>query len=396
MDSPQAGLKALGERVQAALEAETQPNEQLRIARTRLLECIASGNRRQARASRTRRWSIGLAAAAALGLGATFALAALRTVDAPLSYETSLGERAVGDVLEAGASTPASVTFSEGTRVLLQRGTRARVLDTHKRGARVLLEGGALDVSVVHREHTRWLFEAGPFRVLIKGTEFELGWDPSRQQLSLQMKSGKVEVSGACLPAPRLLAHGAALRLSCESAPPQQPGDRAQAAATAETPVAPASAASTPEAETTRAQNRPERAAATVAPSFEESCERASKAELVSWSNRERLAGRSERARSALLALRKRFPGSGEAQTAAFTLGRMTFEQADYGAAARWFSSYLDEQPNGPLMGDAAGRLIEAHELQGNRSAARRAAQAYLRRFPDGPYAGIASRILAK
>ena len=97
-----------------------------------------------------------------------------------------------------------------------------------------------------------------------------------------------------------------------------------------------------------------------------------------------------------MLALRKRFAGSSEAQTAAFTLGRMTFEQADYAAAARWFSSYLDEQPNGPLMGDAAGRLIEAYELQGNRSAARRAAQAYLSRFPDGPYASKATRILAE
>lgn len=394
MDSPQAGLKALGERVQAALEAETQPDEQLRLARAGLLERLG-GARRQARASRTQRWGVGLVAAAALALAALTVLGTFPTVDAPLSFETSLGERAVGDVLEASTSTPARVTFSEGTHVLLQRGTRARVLDTHKRGARVLLEGGALDVSVVHRAQTRWLFEAGPFRVLVKGTAFELGWDPSRQQLSLQMKSGKVEVSGACLRAPRVLERGAALQLSCEPAAPQ-PGERARAATSASTP-APASATTEPEARATRAPNPSDRTKVTpVAPSFEESCERASKAELVRWANRERLAGRGERARGALLALRKRFAGSSEAQTAAFTLGRMTFEQADYAAAARWFSSYLDEQPNGPLMGDAAGRLIEAYELQGNRSAARRAAQAYLSRFPDGPYASKATRILAE
>jgi TolA-binding protein len=75
----------------------------------------------------------------------------------------------------------------------------------------------------------------------------------------------------------------------------------------------------------------------------------------------------------------------------------MAFDQrAHYAEAARWFSAYLAEQPRGPLMGDAAGRLLEAHERDGNQAAARRAAKAYLRRFPDGPYAGQARRILGE
>ena len=42
MDSPKAGLAAFGEQVQAALEAETQPSEQIRLARSRLLERVTS------------------------------------------------------------------------------------------------------------------------------------------------------------------------------------------------------------------------------------------------------------------------------------------------------------------------------------------------------------------
>ncbi|HEX6245102.1 MAG TPA: hypothetical protein VFZ61_29475, partial [Polyangiales bacterium] len=94
---------------------------------------------------------------------------------------------------------------------------------------------------------------------------------------------------------------------------------------------------------------------------------------------------------------RRRFPGSKEASTAAFTLGRMAFDQrARYADAARWFAVYLAEQPDGPLMGDARGRLLEAHQHLGNTAAARREAEGYLRRFPDGPYADQARRILAQ
>lgn len=393
MDSPQAGLKALGERVQAALEAETRPAEQLQLARAGLLARVtARAPQHGPRARTARRWAIGLTATAAIGLAV--AVATLRSAQAPLSFETSLGERAVGDELESSASAPVRVTFSEGTHLLLRRGARARVLDTEPRGARVLLEGGALDVAVVHREKTRWLFEAGPFHVLVTGTAFELGWEPAQQQLSLLMKSGTVELSGACLPAPRRVERGASLRLSCAQPTPPRAAS-AESSPSAENAALGATPAAAPSA--TGTAIRPARAASAAAPSFEASCETASKVELVSWANRERLAGRIASARSALLALRKRFAGSSEAATAAFTLGRMAFEQqADYGQAASWFASYLAEQPNGPLMGDAAGRLIEAHERRGDKLAAGHAAEAYLRRFPDGPYASKARRILGE
>ena len=54
------------------------------------------------------------------------------------------------------------------------------------------------------------------------------------------------------------------------------------------------------------------------------------------------------------------------------------------------------EQPSGPLMGDAVGRLMEARHRAGDGVAARRDAQRYLERFPRGPYAATASAILAE
>jgi TolA-binding protein len=118
--------------------------------------------------------------------------------------------------------------------------------------------------------------------------------------------------------------------------------------------------------------------------------------ELLALADAARLSDQTPRAVEALLALRQRFPGSTSAATGAFSLGRLAFEKRGaYAEAARWFARYLDEQPNGPLMGDAVGRLMEARHRAGDRPAARRDAERYLQRFPEGPYAGTARAILA-
>jgi transmembrane sensor len=380
MDSPKTGLMVLGERIQAALEVETRPAEVLREVQLRLLEHVTD-TRHKARAPSF--WQARSAALAALGLLALGALV-FEAWPRPISFVTSSGERDAGDVLSASEHAPLRIDFSEGSLMVLHEGSSARVLETQPAGARVLLENGVADVSVVHQQGraAHWRFEAGPFQVLVKGTQFELAWQPAQEALSLTMKEGSVELSGSCLAKPQLVARGSSVRVSCAKAAPAP----AQA---------PSTAHETPRTSTTAEPSKPERTAEPR--SFEASCESAAKAELVAWANRERLAGSLARARTALLALRRRFPESREAGTAAFTLGRMAFDQrANFAEAARWFASYLAEQPDGPLMGDAAGRLLEAHERLGDRASARRDAESYLRRFPDGPYASRARRILAE
>jgi TolA-binding protein len=130
---------------------------------------------------------------------------------------------------------------------------------------------------------------------------------------------------------------------------------------------------------------------------FDRVCQTATSKELLALADAARLFGRSRRAVVALQALRQRFAGSSDAATAAFRLGRIAFEKHHaYGDAASWFDIYLREQPSGPLMGDAFGRLMEARQRSGDWAGARVEAQQYLRRFPQGPYASEAQGILSQ
>ena len=125
-------------------------------------------------------------------------------------------------------------------------------------------------------------------------------------------------------------------------------------------------------------------------------CRAANQRELVALADAARLAGHVGHAHEALTMLRHRYPDSADAATAAFTLGRIAFERRGaYEEAAHWFATYLEEQPRGPLMGDAVGRLMEARQRAGDRAGARMDATRYLLRFPEGPYAPAARVILA-
>jgi transmembrane sensor len=104
------------------------------------------------------------------------------------------------------------------------------------------------------------------------------------------------------------------------------------------------------------------------------------------------LSGHREMERDALLACRRRFPGTPQAAVAAYELGRA----ASNAEAATWFDAYLAEQPNGSLAREALGRLLEAHSLAGNDAAARDVAKQYLARYPQGPHTPLAHRVLAR
>jgi TolA-binding protein len=130
---------------------------------------------------------------------------------------------------------------------------------------------------------------------------------------------------------------------------------------------------------------------------FARACQLATAKELLGLADAGRFFGPDRRAVMALQVLRQRFPGSIDAGTAAFTLGRIAFErQHAYTEAANWFETYVREQPSGPLMGDAFGRLMEAKLRSGDLTSARANAQQYLRRFPEGPYASEARGVLSR
>lgn len=119
--------------------------------------------------------------------------------------------------------------------------------------------------------------------------------------------------------------------------------------------------------------------------------------DLLMLADAARFAGRVDRARQALLALRERFPAGPERAMATFTLGRVAAdEQRDHLAAAHWFEATLEESSGGDLARESLGRLVESLERGGDHPAARRRAQSYLARFPDGPHAKLAYDVLQR
>jgi hypothetical protein len=60
-----------------------------------------------------------------------------------------------------------------------------------------------------------------------------------------------------------------------------------------------------------------------------------------------------------------------------------------------WYAKYQAESPNGVWISDALGRsLVLSNQLKGRENTLA-AATEYLERFPTGPYAGFARKLLS-
>jgi len=412
METPESRLEPVGKVVEEALKACSNPADVIRQAREGFLEQVATRNAaRGAWSQRTtlRAWGYALAGVAAVSIALGITLWSSRPITFQVGPSTMKGWP--GDLIEAPISHSLPVHFSEGSSFVLQNGSRARVLATEGRGARVLIDSGDMDVHIAHPNFRpgRWNFEAGPFHVQVTGTRFHLAWQPATQSFALATTEGRVVVTGTCMAAPQAVAAGESVKLSCtpavtdESAP--QPAT-ARATRPSERPAAtPGAEASVPKVAPRIPNWRERMAAGSISDGlrsaeqagFGRVCQEASLKELIALADAARLSGRGARATEALRALRQRFPRTTEAATAAFTLGRIAFEQRGaYKEAAQWFGTYLSEQPSGPLMGDSVGRLMEARQRSGDMAGARQDAERYLRRFPEGPYASEARAILQK
>lgn len=399
-------LTQIGTRVRDLLAEDPRTGAEIRLARAALLESVAERNamsRPQAGLRRAgARWL-----ALLLAGGALAGLAGLWFSSRPVTFQ--IGEAhagLLGDVVEAPAGLVVPVAFSEGSRLAIHDGARMRVLSVDSSGGglsvRVLLEEGAVDASIAHRRgvKTRWRFEAGPYQVAVTGTKFQMQFRSSQRSLRVSTEEGRVVVTGGCLQGTRAVSAGQTLETSCpaiERAPADGPPAAAAPAAAAEPIRKPRPGRSDRWRELLGAGRMEAGLREAERGNFARVCNQATPNELFALADAGRFAGRYARAVDALTALRRRFPGTPEAGTAAFTLGRIAFENDDaYARAAGWFDTYLHEQPAGALMGDAFGRLIEAQLRSGDRAGARASAQQYLRRFPGGPYASEARGVLSK
>lgn len=113
---------------------------------------------------------------------------------------------------EIGATNTARlVRFSDGTRVRLAPESTLRVTALSERAAQLLLDRGTLQAKVF-RGGGRWRFLAGPYEVVVLGTQFQLSWDPAGRVLDLAMHKGRVELRGPVVKRLAVVA-GEALRV---------------------------------------------------------------------------------------------------------------------------------------------------------------------------------------
>jgi len=265
-----------------------------------------------------------------------------------------------------------------------------------------------LSVAVVHRDASSWHVAAGPFTVLVTGTKFDVRWSTREQTLSLELHEGSVTVLGPSLgPSGRHVLSGDSLHVSVaqkhEDVPTPAPTASSEMAGT---PAPSEDSEKAPGGDSNGGARGSWRQlaldghyadalAAAEAEGFDAACRHASASDLCLLGDTARFAGSKRRAEQAFQMVRARFAGSHEAAMSAFGLGRIAYdEHRSYRDAARWFQTYLREEPSGAFARLAAGRLIESDSAAGDIEAAHTAATAYLGKYPAGPHAGLARNIL--
>lgn len=335
---------------------------------------------------------------------------------------------ALGAWFDAPESNQLPLEFSDGSTFELAPKSKARLVELERASARVELASGSLRVHVVPGRKVGWRIDAGPFGVRITGTRFVVSYGPDDDTFELWVEEGQVELTGCVFGAGRKLAVGQRVRASCvkrelavsysdthatnaeplrtsalppegTAAAPLLAAPPASLEAVAEARRGPVASASAGSATTwfslAKAGKHQEAYAAVRREGFEAECSRANAEALTMLADVARHARAPRQAEHALLALRRRFPGSAEAGLAAFSLGRLEFDEfRAHSAAAGWFRTYLKERPGGAMAREALGRLMEAAHRAGDRASAEETARRYLRDYPSGPHAELASRLV--
>ncbi|MBN2526900.1 MAG: FecR domain-containing protein [Deltaproteobacteria bacterium] len=135
--------------------------------------------------------------------------------------------------------------------------------------------------------------------------------------------------------------------------------------------------------------------AAAEAENFNMVLEEATLTELWKLMNGARKSGKDYLAEQTLMTCRRRFQTASKARLAAFVLGKVNYYgKKDAQSAAKWFETYLNESPSGPLVEEAMGRLVAIHDERGDTAKAQKLAAEYLNRYPDGAFAKTCRELL--
>ena len=349
-----------------------------------------------------------------------------------LSYQIEGGSVIDGGYLHESGTSGIKLFFAEGTEFILMPGARGRLRAVDSLGARLAIEQGSASFQVTPRPDARWSVDVGPFLVTVKGTVFTVSWDAAAERFELKLRHGRVSVTGPVSGGEITLRAGQRLvvnlpkaeTLVTEQTPEEAwfdptgvapvgggadlpvPSMPSNPSAASERPAirTPAMAASSPRADRAEGEHRWAEAIAAgkwdrVLAEVEHTgirttLDKASSEDLFALADAARYGRRVGLAREALMAQRRRFPGSVRALDAAFLLGRIE-ESSRHGArrGLEWYDEYLSHAPTGTYASEALGRKMIATRSMEGAVRAQPIAEEYLRRFPNGTYAGAAQAL---
>jgi transmembrane sensor len=371
------------------------------------------------------RWGIGTVVAAACSFAVMFSMSS----DPALEFEVDGVELASSDSRIISDDEARTLSFSDSTNIELAPGSSMFVDDLRSNGANVVLERGEVSLSVHHEDDTSWQVSAGPYSVHVTGTQFSVEWEPGSEYLAVEVDEGSVRIEGPEGAIAHLRAGDSLVRERGKATiEPEQlgivepePSESDPIASHTQPDVGTDSIDEARDAAEPAIADKSDKPAETKdkAPHWtsyfddadyaaawqllseqpggiHSEAERANANTLLDLADVARFTKHHKDASELLEQLRVRFPGSDEAGEAAFTLGRIAADRGSLAKAASHFEQYLDERPTGSLVDDALGRLMDSYEALGQTDDAKATAERYLARFPKGPHAGKAQKILGE
>jgi ferric-dicitrate binding protein FerR (iron transport regulator) len=387
-----------------------EPSVRDRQSFSRIQERLAAGGGSGAMETAHRSWTtwaktgaVALAAVVVLGVGAWSFLASRH-----ITYRIE-NAQAAADGRLLGGTAGGAVHFSDGSELSLLPGSETTVSDLTAHGGHVRVEQGTAHVAIAKKPGAAWSLLAGPYTVRVTGTAFDIGWQAAEQRFDISMQSGSVVITGPLAPKGVTLGAGQRLQAAREltvarndsvasSATAPEPASTPEPYAPPDTSAAPAiSARGVPQGPSWRDQVAHGEFATVLAEAqrrgISSTLSTASLEDLAALADAARYAHRPDLARRSLLSQRHRYPGTAQAKDAAFFLGSLMEGQP---GAVEWYDRYLSESPQGSYASQALGRKLIFVYGEHRGTEARQLATEYDARYPNGPYASTARKVLAE
>jgi transmembrane sensor len=351
--------------------------------------------RAQGSAARASRWTVGWIAAGALATCLALALVwtSRGVTSEPRELRTETGEPL--EVLAAAQAEPRAVRLDDGSRITLEPGAEAQVLENTDRSFVTMLRKGKTRFDVRPGGPRRWSVECSLATIEVVGTAFTV--TRTERQVRVEVHKGIVLVRGERVPE-RVQRLTAGQHLELTEEPPRAAAPSPEPEPEPEPVQAPAPVAPPPPPVTApRAQAESWRAAAAKgdhASAYARLGDAGLRREarqardidtLLMLADVARQSGHPQQAAQLLEQAMREHPKDSRAGLAAFTLGRLELETLGKPArAAQAFARVIALGEPRSLQEDAHARLVQAHARAGAWEEAREAAARYEQLYPQG------------